>query len=408
MAVDRGQAHATDLPTEQSLNELEQLLHASGDAVVARVVQRMDQPHPTSYLGKGKLSEVKGLRDDLDVEVVVADDELSPVQQRRLEDALDVQVADRTAVILQLFAQHARTREGRLQVEFAQYRYRLPRLTGRGVELSRLGAGINTRGPGETKLETDRRRIRNRIAGLTRAIDEVREQRALHRKQRSEAGLPVLALTGYTNAGKSTLMNALTSADVVSSNVMFATLDPTTRQLGLQNNLQVLLTDTVGFIQKLPADLLAAFRATLEEIQDATCIIHVLDASHPLARAHATTVERELAALGVADRPRITVLNKIDLIEQDRLPLLIKTYPNAVALSAMSGEGVRALRRRMADAVSSAYVSVRVRIPYAASLDIHLFHRRGLIEREAHRSGGTVIDGKLPSNLLLHFEQYMN
>lgn len=338
----------------------------------------------------------------------MADDELSPTQQRHLEDELEVEVADRTAVILHLFAQHARSRDGRLQVELAQYRYKLPRLTGRGVELSRLGAGINTRGPGETQLETDRRRIRTRIAALNKSIDELRKQRTLHRRQRSEAGLPVLALTGYTNAGKSTLMNALTAANVRSSQAMFATLDPTTRQLEVPTDLQVLVTDTVGFIQKLPTDLVAAFRATLEEIQEADCIIHVLDVSHPQSENQAAAVEEELKELGVGERLRITVLNKIDLIQRERLPLLLKRFPNAVGVSASTGEGIEALRKRMADLVSEAFVPVRVRIPYAASEDVNLFHRRGMIEREDHRPAGTVIVGKLPPALLPRFEQYMS
>src|SRR5579884_1374248 len=295
---------------DDSLAELARLADTAGVDVVGDVAQRVREPQPRSYLGKGKITELRQQKGTLHFDTVIADDELTPAQQRYLESTLDVQVLDRTAIILHIFAQHARTREGRLQVELAQYRYRLPRLTGRGVELSRLGAGINTRGPGETKLESDRRRIRHRIGDLTEAIDDIRKQRLMHRRQRSEAGLPVLALAGYTNAGKSTLMNRLTAAGVLQSNVMFATLDPTTRQLELPNNLQVLLTDTVGFIQKLPTDLVAAFRATLEEIQDADAILHVVDVSHPDRDAQASAVEEELEDLGVAGRPRITVLNK--------------------------------------------------------------------------------------------------
>jgi GTP-binding protein HflX len=362
---------------------------------------------PLSYLGKGKVQEVREIAASLRCDAVVADDELTPTQQRFLEEALDIQVSDRTAVILHIFAQHARTREGQLQVELAQYRYRLPRLTGRGIELSRLGGGINTRGPGETKLESDRRRIRQRIADLNREIEEVRQQRALHRRQRTAAGLPVLALVGYTNAGKSTLLNALTGAGVLSSNSLFATLDPTTRQLELPNQSQVLLTDTVGFIQKLPTDLVAAFRATLEEIQEATAILHVLDAAHPHAAAQAGSVEDELRQLGVADRPRITILNKVDLVEHERLPLMLRRYPNAVAVSALNGSGLPALLKRIEGLVSANYIPVRVRIPYEASEDVYLFRRRGMVEREDHRSEGTVISGRLPAALLPHFQQYM-
>ncbi|HEV3312531.1 MAG TPA: GTPase, partial [Chloroflexota bacterium] len=225
--------------------------------------------------------------------------------------------------------------------------------------------------------------------------------------QRTEAGLPVLALAGYTNAGKSTLMNALTSAGVVSSNIMFATLDPTTRQVELPNELQVLLTDTVGFIQKLPTDLVAAFRATLGEIQEADGILHVLDVSHPDAGAHASTVEAELRELRVDDRPRLTVLNKVDCIASERLPMLLKQYSNAVAVSAITGFGLEALRRKMADTVTAGFVAIKVRIPYNAAQDVHLFHRRGLVEKEAHRSSGTDITGKLPAALIPKFEPYL-
>ncbi len=407
VAVEQTRNGSSFLPPEESLDELEQLVRSAGDTVVGRVVQRLDQPHPVSYLGRGKVHELRSLHDELRFDAVVADDELTPGQQRHLESELEAEIADRTAVILHLFAKHARTREGRLQVELAQYRYRLPRLTGRGVELSRLGAGINTRGPGETKLETDRRRIRKRIGDLTEAIDDIRKQRLMHRRQRSEAGLPVLALAGYTNAGKSTLMNRLTAAGVLQSNVMFATLDPTTRQLELPNNLQVLLTDTVGFIQKLPTDLVAAFRATLEEIQDADAILHVVDVSHPDRDAQASAVEEELEDLGVAGRPRITVLNKIDLIEMAQLPLLLKRHPSAVGVSAATGQGVEGLERRMAQLVAEAYIPVKVRIPYAQADAVNLFHRRGMIEREDHRTAGTVIVGRLPASLISRFEEFL-
>jgi GTP-binding protein HflX len=401
--TDEATAHLT---VDQSLDELEQLVKAGGDIVSGRLTQKMEHPHPLSYVGKGKLNEIRSMAASMCLDAVVIDDELSPSQQRHLEDVIELEIADRTAVILNLFAQHARTREGRLQVELAQHRYRLPRLTGRGVELSRLGAGINTRGPGETKLETDRRRIRERITSLNRELESVRKQRALHRRQRTDAGLPVLALAGYTNAGKSTLLNALTQANVLSSNVMFATLDPTTRQLQLTNELQVLLTDTVGLIQKLPTDLVAAFRATLEEIQEADAILHVVDISHAEAASYTSTVNRELEGLGASAKPRITVLNKIDRIPAERLPLLRRQYPNAIAVSAVTRVGLEALKTRMAELITDSYISVTVRIPYNCVELVRLFHTRGLIHKEDHRQTGTIITGRIPPSLLNRFEAH--
>lgn len=372
------------------------------------MTQNLHEPQPRSYLGKGKIQELRDEKGLLHFDTVIADDELSPSQQRYLEDALDVQVTDRTAVILHIFAQHARTREGRLQVELAQYRYRLPRLRGRGVELSRLGAGINTRGPGETKLESDRRRIRHRIAELEREIEHVRGQRSLQRVHRRSAGIPVVALAGYTNAGKSTLMNALTGAGVLSTDQLFATLDPTTRRLVLPNHQAVLLTDTVGFIQKLPTDLVAAFRATLEEIGEADMILHVVDASHPQAVAQAEAVEDELEDLGVHTKPRITVLNKIDLMPRERIPLLRRQFPPPVIpASAVTGAGLEGLQNQIAAMVASDFVPVKVSIPYADAEYVNLFRSRGMVEREDHRPEGTIITGRLPVTLLPNFRPFL-
>jgi GTP-binding protein HflX len=391
----------------ESLVELRRLAETAGIEVAGEYVQRLRRPDPVSYLGRGKLQELKQEKSSLRFDTVIADDELVPAQQRRLEQMLDVQVLDRTAVILHIFAQHARTREGRLQVELAQYRYRLPRLTGRGVELSRLGGGINTRGPGETKLESDRRRIRHRIAELNREIERVRSQRSLHRFQRRASGLPVVALVGYTNAGKSTLMNALTGAGVLSSDQLFATLDPTTRRLQVPNGQEVLLTDTVGFIQKLPTDLVAAFRATLEEISEADVILHVIDASHGQLVEQVEAVEDELETLGVSSRPRLNVLNKVDLIAPERIPLLRKRFEPAIAVSARQGTGIDALLLRLQERVSAEFVRVRVNIPYDAAELVSLFRSRGTVEREDHRAEGTVMTGKLPMALLPSFQPYL-
>jgi GTP-binding protein HflX len=394
-------------PIQESIAELARLADTAGIEVVGEVVQKVSEPHPNAYLGKGKIRELKESKSSLAFDTVIADDELSPAQQRHLENVLDVQVLDRTAVILHIFSQHASTREGRLQVELAQYRYRLPRLTGRGVELSRLGAGINTRGPGETKLESDRRRIRSRISELGREIEQVRVQRALHRSQRRASGIPVIAVVGYTNAGKSTLMNALTGAQVLSSDQLFATLDPTTRRLELPNHQEILLTDTVGFIQKLPTDLVAAFRATLEEVTEADVVLHVVDASHPQLNVQIEAVEDELEALGVQHKPRITALNKADLLLPERIPLLRRRFPSPVVISALTGVGLEALRNLMADKVSSQFVPVRVQIPYTDAEFVNLFRSRGMVEREDHRAEGTMITGRLPATLLPSFQPFL-
>ncbi len=291
------------------------LATGAGADVVDVVPQRVPKQTPL-YVGKGKLEELQSLRKSDAFDTVICDDELTPTQQRNLENALDgAKVIDRTALILDVFASRAQTREGRLQVELAQHEYLLPRLAGQWSHLERLGGGIGTRGPGETQIETDRRLVRNRIRTLRRNLEDVRRHRELYRSQRRDSGLPVISLVGYTNAGKSTLLNAMTNAGVLAENRLFSTLDPVTRRLRFASEREVLLTDTVGFIQKLPTALVAAFRATLEEIREASLVLHVLDATHPNAREQATVVTRMLEELDVAGRPRIVVANKIDMLE---------------------------------------------------------------------------------------------
>jgi len=344
--------------SEASLEELALLANTAGARVVGHAVQRLDSPNPATYIGKGKLQEIVSLQPELEYTTVIFDDELTPSQQRNLEKALDVKVLDRTALILDIFAQHARTREGRLQVELAQHEYILPRLRGQWSHLERLGAGIGTRGPGETQLETDRRLIRDRISGLKRQIEQVRKQRALHRRQRARQGVPVVSLVGYTNAGKSTLMRALSGADVLVEDRLFATLDPITRRIRLPSGTNVLLTDTVGFIQKLPTQLVAAFRATLEELEEATLLLHVIDITHPDAERQAETVEETLGSLGLADRPKLVVLNKADLIRGEdgqRVsgPADLRAFAvpvwarGGILVSAEKGWGLDELRRRI-------------------------------------------------------------
>jgi GTP-binding protein HflX len=330
-------------------------------------MQRLEHPNPATYIGKGKVQEVVSQRMPANYTTVIFDDELSPSQQRNLEAALDVKVLDRTALILDIFAQHARTKEGRLQVELAQHEYILPRLRGQWSHLERLEGRIGTRGPGETQLETDRRLIRDKISSLKRQIEQVRKQRALHRRQRARQGIPVVSLVGYTNAGKSTLMHALSGADVLVEDRLFATLDPVTRRIHLPSGMGVLLTDTVGFIQKLPTQLVAAFRATLEELEEATLMLHVIDITHPDAEQQAQTVEQTLAELGLADRPRLTVLNKADLIEGGgRRKVEEGTVPvpewagDAVVVSAARGWGLDGLRERIELALAAAAEAQRV------------------------------------------------
>lgn len=347
-----------------------QLTDTAGAQVVGRALQRLDHPNASTYVGKGKVEEIVAERQRVPYDTLILDDELSPSQQRRLEDLTQVKVIDRTALILDIFARRAQTKEGRLQVELAQLEYLLPRLAGQWSHLERLGAGIGTRGPGETQLETDRRLIRTRIGRLRTQIEDVRRHRSLYRRNRSRQGIPVVALVGYTNAGKSTLMNALTGAGVLAENRLFATLDPVTRRVDLAAGRTVLLTDTVGFIQKLPTQLVAAFRATLEELQDADLLLHVVDLTHPNAAEQSETVEATLGELGVADKPRLTLLNKVDqLTTQSGEPIgglaevadlratLRAEHAEALLISAGQGWGLDEARSRILGVLAGNYSS---------------------------------------------------
>jgi len=312
VAVESKRTSEDSWSAQSSLSELAQLAATAGAEVVGTMVQRLDHPSPGHYIGEGKIKELIALKSRYDL--VIFDDELTPSQQRNLEDALEVKVIDRTALILDIFGRRAKTKEGQLQVELAQHQYLLPRLAGQWSHLERLGAGIGTRGPGEAQIETDRRLIRDRIKRLKAKIDQVRQHRALYRRQRQKSGIAVVSLVGYTNAGKSTLFNALSHANVLVEDKLFATLDPTTRRLMLPDQRQVLLTDTVGFIQKLPLTVVAAFRATLEELEEADLLIHIVDITHANAVQQSHTVEKTLQELGLGDKPITLALNKIDLL----------------------------------------------------------------------------------------------
>jgi GTP-binding protein HflX len=400
---------------EDSLHELGTLARTAGARVVGTMIQRLRHPDVVTYLGKGKVQELSDKEKTLGFDLVIVDDELSPSQQRNLEKILHARVLDRTALILDIFALHARTREGRLQVELAQLEYLLPRLAGSGSDLSRqaggsrsagpggAGGAIGVRGPGETKLEMDRRRIRSRISELREEIEAVREQRKVHRQQRAARAMPVVAVVGYTNSGKSTLFNALTDAGVLAENKLFATLDPTTRHLVLPNNQEALLTDTVGFIQKLPTRLIAAFRATLEEVIEADLLLEVVDVAHENAIEQSETVSEILSSLDAADKPRVTALNKIDLLE-DSTDLDTSLYPNAVPVSALQGSGLDELRAKIAEVLANSMEELEIVVPYAKSELVELFHRRGHVLQEQHRPEGTFLAGRLPRSLCGYYK----
>lgn len=402
-------------PVEESLAELAQLARTSGMAVVGQVTQRLERPNPATLIGPGKVKEVALQVEETAADVVIFDDELSPRHQRELEKALgeDVKLLDRTALILDIFAQHARTREGALQVELAQYEYRLPRLTRAWTHLARQAGGraggttggVGVRGPGETQLETDRRVIGQRIAQLKRELEGVRAHRSHYRAQRRRKGIPVVAIVGYTNAGKSTLLNALTDADVLVEDMLFATLDPTTRRVVLPSGGLALFTDTVGFIQKLPAQLVAAFRATLEEVIEADLLLHIVDATHPQAARQAEAVFETLEDIGAAGKRTLGVLNKMDRMVEQPEPLdSVPGLTDAVAISALKAQGLDALLARVEAVLEEQMVGLDVIVPYECGELVDLFHRRGLIDREQHTETGTHIVGRIPRVLAGRFQ----
>ncbi len=412
-----GSSHLMTL--EDSLKELSLLCDTAGLDVVGELTQKMDRPNPETFIGSGKVEELKALAEDALARVIVFDNELSPRHQRELEEHIgqNMRILDRTALILDIFAQHAHTSEGQLQVKLAQYEYYLPRLTGQWTHLARQAGGgagrsgsvggVGLRGPGETQLEVDRRSVRHEMAHLKDEIEKVRARRMRHRVQRKRSRIPTVALVGYTNAGKSTLLNKLAKSDIYVADQLFATLDPTTRRVELSGGYQALFTDTVGFIQKLPTSLVAAFRATLEEIADADLLLHVVDISHPNAMNQAEAVHETLEEIEADHVPVITVLNKIDRLSDSAAARnAVEHFPQAVAISARTGEGIGDLLDLLRSTLYETFIPILVRLPYQKGQLISLFHEFGQVERLEHGRKGVLMQGRIPGRFLAQFKPW--
>ncbi|MDD6237879.1 MAG: GTPase HflX [Oscillospiraceae bacterium] len=389
--------------TESTLEELKALLETAGGTAVGTLLQSRPAPDPHSFLGEGKVEELRQAVEATGANMVIFDNDLSPSQIRTLEDITGATVIDRSALILDIFAQRAKTREGRLQVELAQYQYLLPRLSGMGRSLSRQGGGIGTRGPGETRLESDRRHIRTRISRLQQELKEVRRVRGVQRQLREKNSVPVVALIGYTNAGKSTLLNALTGAGIPANNRLFDTLDTTTRRMTVSDTLDVLLSDTVGFIAKLPHNLVEAFQATLEELQYADLLLHVIDASDPDRTAHMEVVEKLAAQLAPQGVPIIEVYNKADLVE----PQLIPVGENKVAISAATGTGLPRLLELVEQNLDTGVRRVTMKLPYSAAGEVDRIHREGKVFTTEYENDGILVEAALSREMQGRYRDYI-
>src|SRR5512146_2375736 len=407
-------------PLSDSLTALALLSDTSGLDVVGELTQKLDRPNVKTYIGPGKVEELKSLVEETLSQVIIFDDELSPRHQRELQEEMgrNVRVLDRTALILDIFAQHAHTSEGMLQVELAQYEYYLPRLTGQWTHLERQagggggrtgsGGGVGLRGPGETQLEVDKRVIRKRSSQLKKELEKVSAHRERYRAQRRRSRIPTVALVGYTNAGKSTLLNRLANSNVYVADQLFATLDPTTRRVELPGSYEVLFTDTVGFIQKLPTTLVAAFRATLEEITEADLLLHVVDISHPNALNQFQAVQETLNEIGAGRIPEVTALNKIDrLTKPEAARNTARQFPKAVAISAQRGTGQDELLELIKQELYERYTPISVHLPYQQGALISLFHESGQVERLEHVRGGVLMQGRIPGRLASQFEDWL-
>lgn len=393
---------------DDSLEELKQLADTAGATVIKKFIQKRPKPDPAFFIGRGKVQELALYAQQENIDLCIFDDELSPAQQRNIESVMGIRILDRTALILDIFAQRARTNEGKLQVELAQLQYTLPRIMGKGLMLSRLGGGIGTRGPGETKLEVDRRRIRDRIAFIKDQIEKVKAVRSLHRSKRKKNNVFEVSLVGYTNAGKSTLLNTLTNSDIYAKDQLFATLDPTTRQLTLPNKQEIIITDTVGFIQRLPHQLIAAFRSTLEVVTEADLLVHVIDVSHELYKEQAAAVHEVLKEIDAETKPVITVYNKIDKLPPDsKLADRLALEEDTVCISAAKKLNLETLQQMIETHLKSKAVEVTLCIPYAETAKAAQLHETANVLEQEYTENGTVMKVILPVEDLEAYNEYI-
>lgn len=393
-----------DYDAEVSIDELEELAKTAGSKVLAKIIQKKEKPDPATYIGSGRLKEIRDFCRDNEADLIIFDCELSPSQQRNVENFTDVRVIDRTTLILDIFAARARSKEGRIQVELAQLKYSLPRLGGKGTELSRLGGGIGTRGPGETKLESDRRHIRRRIEALSAELKEIEKRRIRMRSRREKTGIESVAIVGYTNAGKSTLMNTLTNAGVLAQDKLFATLDPTARALTLPDGRQVMLIDTVGLVRRLPHELVEAFKSTLEEAAAAHVILNVCDASSPECSEHLEVTQKLLKELGCESTPVISVMNKCDLVDNIYdMPAIGKT----VMISALQGKGLDRLLKEIEKALPKTRSRAKVLIPFSSGAQAGRIRTEGVVISEEYTPDGILIDGIIPISILEELKEFV-
>lgn len=393
-----------DYDAEVSIDELEELAKTAGSKVLAKIIQKKEKPDPATYIGSGRLKEISDFCRDNEADLIIFDCELSPSQQRNVENFTDVRVIDRTTLILDIFAARARSKEGRIQVELAQLKYSLPRLGGKGTELSRLGGGIGTRGPGETKLESDRRHIRRRIEALSAELKEIEKRRIRMRSRREKTGIESVAIVGYTNAGKSTLMNTLTNAGVLAQDKLFATLDPTARALTLPDGRQVMLIDTVGLVRRLPHELVEAFKSTLEEAAAAHVILNVCDASSPECSEHLEVTQKLLKELGCESTPVISVMNKCDLVDNIYdMPAIGKT----VMISALQGKGLDRLLKEIEKALPKTRSRAKVLIPFSSGAQAGRIRTEGVVISEEYTPDGILIDGIIPISILEELKEFV-